>query len=166
MINAAVKLAEYDRNVNGVIIALDAQKAFDSVNHDYIAAVLHRCALTNFTPIFKLLYKDLRNDIMINGRIGSGYNISNGVKQGDALSCSLFILAIEPVVRNIMQNNSILPLRSNELNYDWPKVFGYADDLTIITNNDIACVSEVFAEYETFTKTSLLKLNADKTEHF
>jgi hypothetical protein len=40
LINSAVKLSEVDDNANGIVIALDAQKAFDSVNHDYIAAVL------------------------------------------------------------------------------------------------------------------------------
>jgi hypothetical protein len=69
-----------------------------------VVALLERIRLHNFIPIFKLLYKDLRNDILINGKIGTGYNLGNGVKQGDALSCSLFILAMEPLIRNI--NNS------------------------------------------------------------
>jgi endonuclease/exonuclease/phosphatase (EEP) superfamily protein YafD len=166
LLNSAVKLSEYAADTNGIIIALDAQKAFDSVNHEFITAVLNKCALTNFIPIFKLLYKDLQNNIMINGRIGNGYRINNGVKQGDALSCSLFILAIEPVIRNIIHNNSITALRSNTLNFSWPKVLGYADDLTIITNNDDSCINAVFSEYEELTKSSQLKLNADKTEIF
>jgi endonuclease/exonuclease/phosphatase (EEP) superfamily protein YafD len=166
MINSAVKLSEVDDNINGTVIALDAQKAFDSVNHDYIAAVLQRCALTNSIPLFRLLYKGLHNNIMINGRIGPGYNISNGVKQGDALSCSLFVLAIEPVLRNIIANDNIIPLSSPRIEYIWPKVLGYADDLTIITSNDNRCIEEVFTEYGLFTKASGLKLNADKTEIF
>jgi hypothetical protein len=103
---------------------------------------------------------------MINGRIGTGYNISNGVKQGDALSCSLFVLAIEPVLRNMMANENITPLNSPRIEYIWPKVLGYADDLTIITSNNNRCIEEVFAEYGLFTKASGLKLNADKTEIF
>jgi hypothetical protein len=166
LINAAVKLVECDNDINGVMIALDAQKAFDSVNHEYIAAVLQKCALTNFIPLFKLLYKDLRNNIMINGKIGNGYRINNGVKQGDALSCSLFILAIEPIIRNIMNNTDIEVLNSDRINYEWPRVLGYADDITILTNNNNKCVSAVFEEYELFTTASGLKLNADKTEIF
>jgi len=166
MLNSAVKLTELEDDLNGIIIALDAQKAFDSVNHDYIAAVLERCALTSFIPFFRLLYKGLKNDIIINGKIGEGYDLKNGVKQGDALSCSLFILAIEPVLRNIMANDNITPLRSGRIGYTWPKILGYADDLTIITNNNDRCIDEVFVEYEHFTKASGLKLNADKTELF
>jgi endonuclease/exonuclease/phosphatase (EEP) superfamily protein YafD len=166
LINSAVKLADHERDVDGVLIALDAQKAFDSVNHDYIVSVLQRCSLSNFIPLFKLLYSDLHNDIMINGKLGSGYNICNGVKQGDALSCSLFILAIEPVIRNINNNDNIDTISSRAINYTWPKILGYADDLTILTKNNNQCIEEVFAEYEFFTRASGLKLNADKTEIF
>jgi exonuclease III len=166
LINTAVKLAESDNDINGIMIALDAQKAFDSVNHDYIATVLQKCALTSFIPLFKLLYKDLRNDIMINGKIGNGYRISNGVKQGDALSCSLFILAIEPIIRNVINNDNIETLTSDTINYAWPKVLGYADDITILTNNNNRCINAIFDEYGLFTTASGLKLNADKTEIF
>jgi len=99
------------------VIALDAQKAFDSVNHQYITALLQKTGLHNFVPIFKLLYKDLRNDIIINGKIGNGYNLGNGVKQGDALSYSLFILAMEPLLRNIIKQHSFCSKKqSNKLN--------------------------------------------------
>jgi len=105
LLGSAVKLADYEENVDATAIALDAQKAFDSVSHEYISKILEKCGLTSFIPTFKLLYKDLHNDIIINGKIGKGYKIGNGVKQGDALSCSLFLLAIEPVIRNINANH-------------------------------------------------------------
>jgi Reverse transcriptase (RNA-dependent DNA polymerase) len=89
------------------VIALDAQKAFDSVNYQYITTLMQKTRLHNFVPIFENLYKDLRNDIIINGKIGNGYNLGNGVKQGDALSCSLFILAMETLLRKIIKNNTI-----------------------------------------------------------
>ncbi len=133
LLNALNRLADKEEDINATIIALDAQKAFDSVSHTYIAQVLEAVGLGNFVGTFKLLYKDLVNDIMINGQIGPGYNIKNGVKQGDALSCSLFLLAIEPVLRNIDKNDSILRISSARLNFMWPKSVAYADDITVIT---------------------------------
>ena len=122
LLGAAVKLAENEDDINATIIALDAQKAFDSVNHNYILALLDKIGLHNFKPIFQLLYKDLRNDIIINGKIGKGYSLGNGVKQGDALSCSLFILAMEPLLRNIMKNNTITAIKSRTIDYTWPNL--------------------------------------------
>jgi hypothetical protein len=166
LVNSVVKLADIDNELNATLLALDAQKAFDSINHNYLTKVLHKVGLCGFTSIFKLLYKDLKNDIIINGRIGKGYSIGNGVKQGDALSCSLFLLAIEPLILNITKNDSVTPVFNERINYTWPKVIAYADDITVITNNRRDSISAVFKEYDRLTRASGLKLNADKTERF
>jgi hypothetical protein len=166
LINSVNNLTGCRKGVDGTLIALDAQKAFDSVSHYYIGQLLNKIGLTNFVPLFQLLYRDLRNDILINGTIGGGYRIGNGVKQGDALSCSLFLLAIEPVIRNIEANQLIEPVTDNRLQYQWPKTLAYADDITVITRNSQACVQAIFSEYELLTKASGIRLNADKTEKF
>jgi hypothetical protein len=166
LLNSATKLADCEENINATIIALDAQKAFDSVSHNYITKVLNKVGLTQLVPVFRLLYKELSNDIIINGRIGKGYKLGNGVKQGDALSCSLFILAIEPLIRNITKNNSIKPVSSRRLGFTWPKLVAYADDITILTHNERDSVNAIFEEYYRLTKASGLQLNADKTEKF
>ncbi len=166
LLNAVTKLTDFEENINATIIALDAQKAFDSVSHKYITQVLSRVGLTRLVPIFQLLYKDLENDIIINGRIGKGYKICNGVKQGDALSCSLFILAIEPLIRNITNNVSIRAVQSERLNFVWPKLVAYADDITVLTCNERDAVNAIFTEYSRLTNASGLMLNADKTEKF
>jgi len=80
LLGAVVRLADNKDDINATVIALDAQKAFDSVNHQYITTLLQRTGLHSFIPIFQLLYKDLKNDIIINGKIGRGYNLGNGVK--------------------------------------------------------------------------------------
>jgi hypothetical protein len=146
LLNALTKAAEFNSDIDATVIALDAQKAFDSVNHHYIERVLERIGLNNFIPIFKLLYRDLVNDILINGQLGNQFKIKNGVKQGDSLSCSLFILAIEPVIRNIENNVHITSVRCNRLNYAWPKALAYADDVSILTNNNDNSVQEIFNE--------------------
>jgi Reverse transcriptase (RNA-dependent DNA polymerase) len=166
LLNALTKNCNFNMNINSSIVALDAQKAFDSVNHSYIATVLEKTGLTNFVPIFKLLYKNLTNDILINGQAGVSFQIKNGVKQGDALSCSLFILAIEPVLRNLQVNDNIQAITCNRLNFTWPKVLAYADDISVITQNNHRSIQAIFTEYDRLSKASGLFLNADKTELF
>jgi len=71
---------------------------------------------------------------------------------------------MEPLLRNIAKNNTITAVRSRIINYTWPKINGYADDVTIITENTNNSVKQIFHIYERLTKASGLKLNADKTE--
>jgi hypothetical protein len=101
---------------------------------------------------------------MINGKISRGYNLGNGVKQDDTLSCSMFILAMEPVIRNIQMNSDIQAIESHRLRYIWPKVIAYADDITILMESNADSIQGIFKEYVRLTAASGLMLNADKTE--
>ena len=160
----ALKLANIENNIDGLIVSLDAKKAFDSVSHKFIAATLEKFGMGNFVPIFKILYKDLSSDIIINGRVTKGYLIKRGVKQGDALSCILFIMCMEPLLRNIERNNGIQSLKSDGLNLELPKALAYADDVNAIIRNTDEGVQNIFTEYERLTRLSGLELNASKTE--
>jgi hypothetical protein len=122
-----------DKAHEPIIAALDAKKAFDSVNHDYIRRTLEEFGLENFVPIFDLLYKDQQVDIAINGDVVKGYNIKNGVKQGDSLSCILFILCIDPLIRNIENCDNIGRVEIGD--FAPPKILAYADDVTCITHS-------------------------------
>jgi len=73
---------------------------------------------------------------------------------------------MEPLLRNISKNSTITAIKSRSIDYTWPKIIGYADDVTIITENTNNSVRQIFQEYERLTKASGLKLNADKTEKF
>ena len=161
---STIETADLESQIDGLIISLDAKKAFDSVSHDYIEKTLRAFGLDLFVDIFRLLYKELRSDIIINGEIKVGYKILRGVKQGDALSCILFIMCMEPLIRNIKKNKDIVPIESRTLEGDLPKVYSFADDITTITVNNVTSEQSIFDEYQRLTKISGLTLNADKTE--
>src|SRR5271154_2086584 len=83
---------------NGAIIALDQEKAYDKVSHDYLWKVLKKFELPNhFIRIIQSIYKTAETVIIINGEVSSSYKVTRGVRQGDPLSCILFDLAIEPL---------------------------------------------------------------------
>jgi hypothetical protein len=127
-----------------LIVSLDARKAFDSVSHEYIRKMLCEFGLANFVPIFDILYEHQKVNIAVNGNLLEGYEIKNGVKQGDSLSCILFIMCMDPLIRNIENNNSIERLEINDLPV--PKIVAYADDVSCLINNDINSLQMVFRE--------------------
>ena len=81
---STLDIANLEQEIDGLMISLDAKKAFDSVSHAYIEKTLRAFGLTSFVETFQLLYRDLRSDIIINGEVVTGYKILRGVKQGDA----------------------------------------------------------------------------------
>jgi hypothetical protein len=74
-------------------------------------------------------------------------------------------MIVEVTTEKVLQ--FIMPLKSiYDLSYEWPKIYGYADDITCVMSNDIESKQALFSDYETFTRASGLHLNADKTEIF
>ena len=149
------------------VVSLDAQKAFDSVSHEYIVKVLEIYDFpAEFIKVFRTLYSSLTSVVQVNGFLSKEFSITTGVKQGDALSCGLFVLAIDPLLRNLQVNPHIegLGLPLNPFEVAEIKVLSYADDITIVSKN--SNLQGIFTEYERFSAMSGLVLNADKTEVF
>ena len=166
LLRTAKKFAQ-SQNKDYSVISLDARKAFDSVSHSYLIRVLEAYDFpAQFVSVFKTLYSDNQALVQVNGHLSSPFRIERGVKQGDALSCGLFVLAMDPLLRNISANINIkglnIPIDANESIEI--KVLAYADDVAVVCKN--RNLQPIFSEYERLTNISGLELNADKTEVF
>jgi hypothetical protein len=83
---------------NGVIVALDQEKAYDKTIHSYLWDTLRAHGLPDlFVNTVKSLYKFADTQVIVNGEVSSSFRVTRGVRQGDPLSCLLFNLAIEPL---------------------------------------------------------------------
>ena len=155
------------KNIEALLISLDAKKAFDSVSHEYICRTLKEYGFGNyFISTFKTLYNNLTSEIMVNGFKTGKINIRRGVKQGDALSCALFIISIDPLLRNVDNNTKIkgIKITTDLRGSRTYKINGYADDIAVTTLDDQDSLDQIFKEYERLSLRSGLELNADKTE--
>jgi hypothetical protein len=156
--------------INAILTSLDAKKAFDSVDHSYIDEVLENYGFgKSFGLYFKTIYKDISARIIINGHFSESIKIGRGVKQGDALSCAIFILCIDSLLRNLNNNRDIKPITISNIHNSKKtiishKASGFADDISVVCMDDSASLSQIFLEYQRLTNKSGLTLNADKTE--
>ena len=92
---------------NGVIVALDQEKAYDKILHLYLWKVLERFNIPqHFIKTVKFLYRNAATSIIINGMLSEPYSVARGMRQGDVLSCLLFDLGIEPLAATI-RNSAI-----------------------------------------------------------
>jgi hypothetical protein len=98
--NFYVKNLCKSKKIDALLSSLDARKAFDSVSHDYIRETLKAYRFGDkFINYFNTIYNGLSVKVLVNGFFSEKINIESGVKQGDALSCSLFILCMDPLIR-------------------------------------------------------------------
>jgi hypothetical protein len=166
MLDTIIKLADkIDERI--YILSLDAKKAFDSVDHKFMYSTLRAYGFgEEFIKTIQTIYKDLTASVMVNGFKSGVIRLLRGVKQGDALSCALFVIIIDPMLRAVERSNEIksLEITSPFTNKKVElKISGYADDLTPVVNS-LTSVQNVFHLYHRFSKVSGLYLNAQKTE--
>jgi len=104
-------------DIDAVLISLDAKKAFDSVDHKYIVKTLIAYKFgTGFIQIFKTLYRNITARILKNGFASISIKIERGVKQGNALSCAIFIICIDLLLRNLNKNNRLKEIKLRRKN--------------------------------------------------
>ena len=126
-----------DKNLPGMLMLIDFEKAFDSVNFPLIVTTL---ALFGFGEVFiKWITIILgmkagghfQAVTVVNGNISKPFDVKRGCRQGDPISGYLFILVIE-ILALMLEKAKLRPYRTkNNLEH---LMDTYADNLSIIWN--------------------------------
>ena len=147
--------------MNGLLVAIDFQKAFDSINHDFMFKAL---SVFNFGPSLirwiQIFYKNISSTVMNNGYTTPPFKIFRGVRQGDPLSPYLFIICLEILAINIRLNKDI---RGIMVGNEEIKLEMFADDMTAFLR-DHASLDTLLNMVDSFSLHSGLKINFEKTE--
>lgn len=150
---------------NGMIIALDQEKAYDKIQHDYLWKVLERFGLPAlFIATVKTLYTNAETRVIVNGEISKPFKVRRGVRQGDPLSCLLFIIAIEPLSTLIRSSDKLngLEIRISENKIQRAIVSLFADDTTVFLRETDA-LPDLFEILDTWCQASGARFNIRKT---
>ena len=95
IINDIIKRSE-EKEVTGILLMLDFEKAFDSLEWSFIQKSLEFFGFSDYIlNCFKTLYSNITAAIENNGHLSTFFPISRGVRQGDSLSPYIFIISIE-----------------------------------------------------------------------
>ena len=149
------------KDISSLLVAIDFEKAFDSVNWNYLKKTLEKF---NFGPSFiawiTTFFSDITSSVMNNGFATQPFKLSRGVRQGDPLFPYLFILVLETLAINIRNYIKIggIKIDNQEL-----KLVIFADDLTVFLKDkesfyQLSNTLHIFGVY------SGLKINKQKTE--
>jgi hypothetical protein len=119
------------------VISLDQEKAFDSISHDFLFAILKSINLgPNFMNWIQLLYEDADAIVRVRNSYTRPIRILRGVRQGCALSATLFSLCTSAFIyqiKDIFVSNHSEP---NENPLFQTYITAYADDITIFVRDD------------------------------
>ena len=160
-IRAISDIIEQHENKEGMILFLDFEKAFDSLEWEYLFKVLD---IMNFGPSFlkwiHTFYRNISSCVINNGFSSELFALQRGVRQGCPLSGLLFVLAVEPLAHQIRISKSIKGLENGD---KITKLSLYADDTTAFIRDDLSAAS-LFDLLDQFGELSGLKINKSKTE--
>ena len=82
--------------MDGFLVAMDIEKAFDSLDHDFLILTLEKYGFgKNVILSIKILLRDQESCVINGGKTTKYFSLGRGACQGDPISTFLFILALE-----------------------------------------------------------------------
>ena len=144
----------------GIIMQLDFEKAFDSIEWNFIFEALKKFNFGDqFIEFVRCCYTNIQSCVQNNGFTTKWFELERGVRQGCPLSCLLFILSVERMGNRIRNRSDINGLYIGENEH---KIKQFADDCSCFLNN-FKSIYTLIDCIKGFTLHSGLKLNADKS---
>ena len=82
--------------MEGFLVTMDVEKAFDSLDHKFLISVLKKFGFgQNFISWIEIILKNQESCVINGGAATKYFKLNRGARQGDPISAYLFILAFE-----------------------------------------------------------------------
>ena len=112
-----------------MIISLDAEKAFDKIQHPFMIKVLKRLGIQgSYLHIINAIYSKPTANIKLNGEKLKAIPLKSGTRQGCPLSPYLFNIVLEVLAIAIRQHKEIKGICIGK---DEVKLSLFADDMIV-----------------------------------
>ena len=148
-------------NKPGLILCLDFEKAFDSLDWGFLFKVLEEFGFHNdIIRWIRSFYSGIKSSVTVNGMISEWFSVTRGCRQGDPISPYLFIICAEIMGNMIRENQRIKGIKLNDNEF---KLTQYADDSEVLLEGDRQSFEETVQTIQQFSNVSGLKLNSSKT---
>ena len=117
------------KDKNHMIISLEAEKAFDKIQHPFMIKVLERSGIHGpYLNTIKAIYSKPVADIKVNVEKLEAIPLKSGTRQGCPLSPYLFNLLLEVLARAIRQQKEI---KGIQIGKDEVKISLFADVMVV-----------------------------------
>ncbi|XP_015165490.1 uncharacterized protein [Solanum tuberosum] len=153
---------------DNVVIKLDMTKAYDRVSWAFTSLVLRHMGFGEF--FIDIVWKIMSNNwysIIVNGTRHGFFHSTRGLKQGDPLSPSLFILGAEVLSRMLNNLYDNQHFHGFQIDFRGPQInhLSFADDVIIFTSGREESLKLIMETLSTYEDTSDQLINKGKS-HF
>ena len=148
-------------NLEGRMICIDFNKAFDTVSRDFLFRTLSSFGVgPSFLQWIHTFYNNISSCVVNNGFSTQHFTVERGVRQGDPLSAYLFIIVLEILCISFRNSKNIHGIKVDE---EEIRLCLFADDLTGFLKDDFSLINflKLIEDYE---GCSGLKINNEKSE--
>ena len=146
----------------GILLCLDFEKAFDSVDWNFMVKVLKAYGFGDeICGWIETFYKNIKSSVIVNGQSTKWFEIERGCRQGDPVSPYLFILVVEIMAIMIRENPNIKGVCINGTEH---KISQFADDTQLFNKGDKTSFENSIHVISKFGNVSGLFLNNGKTQ--
>ena len=147
-----IDLYDFCENYNapGAFICADLEKAFDSIELEFLYCVLEKFNFgNNFIKWMKIMYNQANFKVKNNGWLSKHYMMERGLRQGDPMSAILFIIVLEVLSQMVRNHTDVKGILIGNKAH---KIVQYADDRTfcICDLNSIDTIMHIISEFSNF----------------
>ena len=151
------KCREYNLPTHHIFI--DFKAAYDTVDREQLWQIMHEYEFPDkLTRLIKATMERVMCYVRVSGVLAEPFESRRGLRQGDGLSCLLFNIALEGIIRRAGIDTSGTIFRKSV------QLLGFADDVDIIARN-LETAVETYARLKREAKRIGLAMNTSKTKY-
>ena len=152
------------KNKNHMIISIDAEKAFDKIQHPFLIKTLQKVGIEGIhLNIIKAIYVKPTANIILNGEKVKAFPLRSGTRQGCPLLPLLFNIVLEVLAMAIREEKEI---KGIQIGKQEEKLSLFADGMILYIKNPKDATRKLLELINEFGQVAGYKINAEKSLAF
>ena len=149
----------YEYNITVHQLYVDFKAAYDCVERHPLYEAMHELGIPRkLISLVKMTLRETKSKVRTKGQISDVFSIHKGLRQGDSLSCTLFNLVLENIMRKIPTNKGGTIFNRTTQN------LAFADDIAMLGTN-VKYLKENFHLLEENAGNMGLRVSREKTKY-